>query len=399
MSMQQTLRIPVFLVLVYLPCTICQTNANDWKRVFEHAIEQDSAKNSNTYSQTKAMHPLEIKIVDSLSTAYKFDIAIGRVKTTGGNITSLIYLLLKDAHNDCFLFISSERDEDQDLIIDENKWQLLDRTVYKSFSDSARFFICLNNAYSFGGFYELYFYSRENHTLAPYSSIQTVTIASTPDNYLIDGNIQTGGPIEVGELYKLHSNSDFLKYLKSRFHPSLYDAIAIKNDGISLRIDPVNLNNQSPLKKYIGKIQYNIDIGMRYAAFLPGYYELINFPKVASFPNENERDLKKTKSVEKLYQSLLKEKPWLIDSINLTFFNDIGYFLEQSNKYQAAIDVLSEVIEKFPMRTPAYLNLGDAYTGLKNSDKASENYKKYIELMKKEGKEKKIPQRVMERVK
>lgn len=85
------------------------------------------------------------------------------------------------------------------------------------------------------------------------------------------------------------------------------------------------------------------------------------------------------------------------ESVNT--YNDIGFFLEQGKKYPEAITVLEEVIKAYPDRTVAYINLGDAYFGLQNKVKAKEAYFKYIDLMKNEGKESRIPKRVFERVK
>ncbi len=89
-------------------------------------------------------------------------------------------------------------------------------------------------------------------------------------------------------------------------------------------------------------------------------------------------------------------KPWTIDNSNVGIFNDLGFFLEESGRYQESVDVLLAVVAKFPDRTPAYLNLADAYDGLKNNDKAKENYKRYADLMTKAGKQAKIPKRVSE---
>jgi len=84
---------------------------------------------------------------------------------------------------------------------------------------------------------------------------------------------------------------------------------------------------------------------------------------------------------------------------NLSTYNDIGYYLEKGKSYKESVFILEEVIEKFPDRTVAYINLGDAYFGLKNSPKAKEAYNKYIVQMKKSGKEAKIPKKVYERLK
>jgi len=88
----------------------------------------------------------------------------------------------------------------------------------------------------------------------------------------------------------------------------------------------------------------------------------------------------------------------LLTKDNVGIFNDYAFFLEQGKKYNDAIVVLKEVVNKFPTRTVAYINLGDAYFELNNTAKAKDAYTTYIDLMKKEGKEKKIPQRVFERI-
>ncbi|WP_299313588.1 tetratricopeptide repeat protein [uncultured Aquimarina sp.] len=88
-----------------------------------------------------------------------------------------------------------------------------------------------------------------------------------------------------------------------------------------------------------------------------------------------------------------------IDKQNVIKLNDIAYFLEQTNKGDhLAIYILEKVISEFPNRTVAYINLGDAYWGLEEKEKAKEAYKTYIEQMKTNGKETKIPKRLLERV-
>ncbi|RAV30770.1 tetratricopeptide repeat protein [Sinomicrobium soli] len=97
------------------------------------------------------------------------------------------------------------------------------------------------------------------------------------------------------------------------------------------------------------------------------------------------------------YKSLLGKIKLSED--NLTEYNDIAYYLEQAKAYDEAIFILKKIISKFPERTVAYINLGDAYWGVNNISKAKESYIKYINYIKKEGKDKKIPKRVMERIK
>lgn len=83
---------------------------------------------------------------------------------------------------------------------------------------------------------------------------------------------------------------------------------------------------------------------------------------------------------------------------NVEQYNDFGFFLEQGGNYKEAVILLKEIVFWFPNRTPAWLNLGDAQFSLKKKEDAKNSYKKYIVLMKKEGKETKIPIRVLERI-
>jgi hypothetical protein len=76
--------------------------------------------------------------------------------------------------------------------------------------------------------------------------------------------------------------------------------------------------------------------------------------------------------------------------------NDIGFYMERTGKYNEAIIILSDLLSKFPERTVAYLNLADAYAGKGDVHNANKNYRIYIDRMKAEQKEAKIPARVLE---
>jgi len=82
----------------------------------------------------------------------------------------------------------------------------------------------------------------------------------------------------------------------------------------------------------------------------------------------------------------------------LTVYNNIAYYLEKAKAYDEAIFLLEKILEKYPNRTVAYYNLGDAYWGLEKKEKAKEAYQVYVKQMKEKGKEKKIPKKVLERV-
>jgi len=81
---------------------------------------------------------------------------------------------------------------------------------------------------------------------------------------------------------------------------------------------------------------------------------------------------------------------------NLSAYNDAGFFLEQANRPTEAIPILEKVIAFDPSRTPAYLNLADAYAKAGDKAKAKEKYQKYMELMEQTGKGSKVPARVHE---
>jgi tetratricopeptide (TPR) repeat protein len=113
-----------------------------------------------------------------------------------------------------------------------------------------------------------------------------------------------------------------------------------------------------------------------------------------------------SKDVSKMkfnYYDWIADKSWIdyvtISSHNLAKINDFAYKLEKINP-SVAINILNKILQKYPNRTVAYLNLADSYWTIGNEDLAKENYKKYVELMKSQKKDlKKIPKEVWERTK
>jgi hypothetical protein len=92
-------------------------------------------------------------------------------------------------------------------------------------------------------------------------------------------------------------------------------------------------------------------------------------------------------------------KNWIpISKVNLIKYTNIAYYLEKAKAYKESIYLLEKILAKYPKRTVAYLNIADAYWGDKNKNKAIENYKIYVKQMKDNGKEKKIPKKVFERI-
>lgn len=86
--------------------------------------------------------------------------------------------------------------------------------------------------------------------------------------------------------------------------------------------------------------------------------------------------------------------------INAKLYNDIAFILYKNSAYDESIYILKIIINKFPTRTVAYLNIADCYWETNEKEKAIENYKKYVQLMKAQKKDlKKIPKYVYERIK
>ncbi len=126
----------------------------------------------------------------------------------------------------------------------------------------------------------------------------------------------------------------------------------------------------------------------------------------------------KKKSEEKSHSTVLFEvgdlnnkqnikQNWLLKDVNGCLYlkntdsqvlNDKAYYLDDLGFHNEAVMILQLILLYKPNRTVAYINLGDAYWGLNENLKAIEAYNKYIELMKANGKESKIPKRILDRI-
>lgn len=93
-----------------------------------------------------------------------------------------------------------------------------------------------------------------------------------------------------------------------------------------------------------------------------------------------------------MLKAMLHEN-WLSKE-NLESYNNIAYYLQKAGHNKEAILLLKSILNEFPNRAVAYLNIGDAYFGMSNSFKSSQSYAQYIKLMQKEGKDSRIPERI-----
>jgi len=97
-------------------------------------------------------------------------------------------------------------------------------------------------------------------------------------------------------------------------------------------------------------------------------------------------------------ESYMDEYVFLDTKADVGMTNDIAFFFEQTGHYDESIFLLEKVIEAFPNRAVAYVNLGDAKWGLNEKKESRKAYDRYVKLMTKNGKKDKIPKRVLSRI-
>jgi len=116
------------------------------------------------------------------------------------------------------------------------------------------------------------------------------------------------------------------------------------------------------------------------------YMDLSNYPLLANSFNESTI-------------SDFKKKIALSQS-NVDVYNNIAFRLTENGNQKVGIDLLQQIIEKYPTRTVAYLNLADSYWTIGDKESAIKNYKTYLSLMKSQKKDfNKVPKYVEERIK
>ncbi len=86
-----------------------------------------------------------------------------------------------------------------------------------------------------------------------------------------------------------------------------------------------------------------------------------------------------------------------VSNINVIKYNDLGYYLYNGENYKSAEFILEYVLQIFPKRTVAYLNLGDTYWSLGKTSDAQRMYRNYIYFMNQNYKSNKIPKYIKER--
>lgn len=122
--------------------------------------------------------------------------------------------------------------------------------------------------------------------------------------------------------------------------------------------------------------------------------EALNGQLSTMFKSKQLASMKADQCNEQSVAELLFNIP--VDEHTVEMYNNIGFFFAQSGSGRpCGLYILRAVVENQPERTPAFLNIADVYDAMGLPEKAKSAYRKYITLMKKEGKSGKIPQRVI----
>jgi tetratricopeptide (TPR) repeat protein len=80
-------------------------------------------------------------------------------------------------------------------------------------------------------------------------------------------------------------------------------------------------------------------------------------------------------------KDLIKKFPITPDNVHL--YDDIAVFVQRVRDFEASVDVLKKILEKFPDRYQSWFNLGNAYWGMRREKEAKEAYQEYIRLAQK----------------
>jgi|GEM_PF-1759753 len=208
------------------------------------------------------------------------------------------------------------------------------------------------------------------------------------------GEIQIGasccGNFKTTEIYtyKFLNDNWFLSETNiSTVNDDFLPEISLTINDLSYSIDGKTVNNKNA---------YNRELNNQKESAISKFNKYLTTFK-AGYKNKS---LGKLKSIgfeevaEMLYFNPLSES-------NVNDYNDIAFYNASTQKgNQSSILFLKRIVEKFPDRVVAYLNLGDSYFALDNKEYAKEAYNKYLELMKAQNKDiSKVPPRVEERIK
>lgn len=194
--------------------------------------------------------------------------------------------------------------------------------------------------------------------------------------------------------------------LKIRHKTNNCIPITLINGNKSLDLNIIQENNKWIISNgvfYEGKTKTNINTASELKNFDFDSYINSNRKETNNiFQNQNLKKLQDKNYLKDLdvykISDILTKNP--INTENLVIYNDAAFNLINLESYNEARIILLEIVKKYPSRTVAWLNLGDAQFGFDDINNAKISYKKYITLMKSQNKDlTKIPTRVYDRIK
>jgi len=205
----------------------------------------------------------------------------------------------------------------------------------------------------------------------------------------VNGKIEVNCDMDCSEVFHVSSNyiclgmlgTDYgdvsiFKYSKAHDNWFSYGYISKDVDQFKHKYDQGVLKESWSLDKKV----YNVDDKTDLLSLFANIQKLYNkkaFKKLQGLMNGIE--LKEIK----------------VNKNNVTKYNDIAYYLQKSNINKEALVILKKVIAFDYHRVVAHYNLADVYWALGEKEEALEEYKLYVEQMRKEGKEKRIPNKVL----
>lgn len=188
-------------------------------------------------------------------------------------------------------------------------------------------------------------------------------------------------------VYKYLNNNWFLaQTMTSTVQDDFLPDISLTMNDLSYSIDGKTVNNKSIHEKELSSLKtdaiskynrYLSSFRSGYKSKMLGKLNSIGFEEVAAM----------------LYFNPLSEA-------NVNDYNDIAFYNSSTkNGSESSILLLKKIVEKYPDRVVAYLNLGDSYWAIDKKEFAKEAYIRYLALMKDQNKDlSKIPARVEERI-
>ncbi len=232
------------------------------------------------------------------------------------------------------------------------------------------------------------------------------TIYYSKDKDIISGKISTSK-------VKLKFNYTFDEALETDINVTEKGCIMFITSGNGMSRNEVIefYNFDKNLKNWIHTKSINISNNINYGVEIPNiefsYYEndfetidekLIKYKVKKPKKNEINNLINQCKNNKiNTYKIIEYLFNFEVNSNSIVNFNDLAFYTQNNS---ISLFILNKILIKYPTRVVAILNLADSYFNLGNSEKAIENYKKYIKLMKEQKKDlKKIPKYVFERIK